>query len=217
MPVRKVVARTGKHFRGRFPSRKNRCMVDWESLQERDAIRYLEYSPLVASYEAQPSEETYYKNGVPHRYYPDLRARLHDDTIIDFEVKPKIKLESRHNKDKYGRIASMYAKQGRRFRILTEEDYRREPLRGNLERLQRASKLAARADDAAAKLASLGNGPRWTLRAAAAIVGSVDWVLALVSADWLRIDVHQTITGDSAVWLPTLSTSEGGGDDSLFI
>ena len=60
MPVRTVVTRSGKRFRGYFPSRKLRRMVGWESILERDAIAVLEYLPTVLHYEEQPSEETYY-------------------------------------------------------------------------------------------------------------------------------------------------------------
>jgi hypothetical protein len=192
-------------------------MVEWESLHELDAIRYLEYSPLVVAYEAQPSVETYYKQGVPHKYYPDLRARLIDDSIIDIEVKPKAKLARSKAKDKYGRIASMYSKQGRRFRILTEDDYRCEPLHANLVRLHRASKLCSRIDDSSRLLATLGGRDCWKLSDAASILGSADSVLALVSVELLRIDLRKPICGDSLVWLPTPATMEGWRDDSLFV
>jgi hypothetical protein len=47
MPVRRVVTRGGRRFRGFFPSAKNGCMVPWESLLERDAITLLEYMRTV--------------------------------------------------------------------------------------------------------------------------------------------------------------------------
>src|SRR5215831_20780141 len=127
MPVRKVVTRSGKKFRGRFPSRKNAAMVCWESLHERQAILLFEYSANVASYEEQPSEETYYVRGVPHRYYPDFRTTLTNGHVVDIEVKPSAKLLKAQNKEKYGRIASMYLRAGRQFRLLTERDYRAQP------------------------------------------------------------------------------------------
>ena len=214
MPVRKVVTRSGKHFRGRFPSRKNRIMVCWESLHERDAILLLEYSPIVASYEAQPSEETYYVRGVPHKYYPDLRAKLISEKVVDIEVKPSAKLKKRANKEKYGRIASRYAKQGRHFRVLTEKDYRAHPLRSNLQRIHRASKIIKRVADAVILMAKLGEGSQWSLKAAARLVGSEDRVLALVASHQLHIDLHGVIDGQALVRLPG---SKGGEDGSLFL
>lgn len=152
MPVRKVITRSGKKFRGRFPSRKNAIMVCWESLRERDAIGLFEYSANVVSYEEQPSEETFYVGGVPHTYYPDFRVRFSNEQVLDVEVKPSRKLRSAESKEKYGRIADMYKKSGRNFRILTERDYRAQPLHANLKRIHSAGKLIWREADAAVML-----------------------------------------------------------------
>jgi len=209
MPIRKVVTRSGKKFRGRFPSRKNATMVCWESLHERDAIRLLEYSANVVSYEEQPTEETFYVKGVPHRYYPDFRVHFSNGQVLDIEVKPARKLRTPDNKEKYGRIATMYARSGRYFRILTECDYRAEPLRRNLLRVQRASKLIRRESDAALLLMRLGTArTTWTLDAAGRLLGSVDRVFALVAWQELCVDLRSEIRGQTPVWLP----GENGGD-----
>lgn len=202
MPVRKVVTRSGKKFRGRFPSKKNGISVAWESLEERDAIRYLEYHSGVVSYEEQPSEETYYVEGVPHSYFPDLRARLVNGQVVDIEVKPSRKLRKKQLKEKYGRIASMYKKAGRNFRILTERDYRAQPLHSNLKRVHRASKLIWCEADVAILLARLGPGPRWTLEQAGRLVGNVERALALVAWRALCIDLRALIKSQTPVWLP---------------
>ena len=212
MPVRKVVTRSGKKFRGRFPSRKNAISIAWESLHEKDAILYLEYCSSVASYEEQPSEETYYVRGVPHRYYPDLRARLVNGQVVDIEVKPSRKLLNKELKEKYGRIAAMYQKSGRNFRILTERDYRAQPLHSNLKRLHRASKLIWREADMAVLLARLGSGPSWTLEQAGHLLGKGDRALALVAWRALCLDLGSPIGMNTLLWLPK---ETGGGNDPI--
>ena len=57
MTVRKVVTRRSNHYRGYFPSLKNKKPVPWESQLEGALFRLLELSPAVIGYVPQPSEE----------------------------------------------------------------------------------------------------------------------------------------------------------------
>ncbi len=202
MPVRQIVTRSGKKFRGRFPSRKNATMVCWESLHERDAILLLEYSANVVSFEEQPSVETYYIGGTPHKYYPDIRARLSNDQVVDIEVKPKEKLLSPEAKEKYGRIAAMYKKAGRNFRILTELDYRAQPIQGNLKRLHRASKIIRKEADIVMLMMRLGTGHTWSLEKAGSLLGGIERTLALAAWRALCIDLRTPIGRETVVWIP---------------
>lgn len=175
-------------------------------------MAYLEFSPLVTSYEAQPGEEIYYMDdGSPHRYYPDLRAWLTDGSVIDIEVKPKQKLAAKATTEKYARIARMYADQGREFRLFTEDIYRKEPLKTNLKQIQRCTKLARRLDDLDARLAAFRTGLCWSLADAVRLAGSVEWIFALVGVGHLRINFHEVICSESKVW------REDGGDDGAFL
>ena len=89
MPVRRVVTRGGRRFRGFFPSAKNGCMVPWESLLERDAITLLEYMRTVRRFEAQPRVVLWYDERADVRVYvPDLRVELLDGRAFEIEVKP---------------------------------------------------------------------------------------------------------------------------------
>lgn len=139
MPVRKVVRRSGKNFRGYFPSRRLGRLVGWESLHERDAIRLVEYDPTVASYEEQPSEEIYYEvSGKARRYYPDLRVHYRNGRVVDIEVKPRQKLEDPRIEAKFKRIQKRYKELGRRFEIWTEREIRAEPRFSEVARIHRA-------------------------------------------------------------------------------
>lgn len=59
MLSRRVITRSGRHFRGRYPSRKLGRMVAFESLIERDVILLLEFSRGVLSYQEQPTRIAY--------------------------------------------------------------------------------------------------------------------------------------------------------------
>lgn len=65
MTLRDVVNRSGRGFRGYFPSRKMKEMIGWESILERNAIYLFEFSPGVVCYYAQPELV----------YYPGLNRR----------------------------------------------------------------------------------------------------------------------------------------------
>lgn len=128
MPVRKVVRRSGKNFRGYFPSRKVGGLIGWESIHERDAILILEYTPEVKTFEEQPSEETYYlDDGTARKYYPDLRVDYADGRVVDIEIKPSQKLENPVLAEKLSLVARRYAQLNREFVVWTEREIRAEP------------------------------------------------------------------------------------------
>lgn len=56
MTVRKVVTRRSNHYRGYFPSLKNKKPVPWESQLEGALFRLLELSPAVIGYVPHRSE-----------------------------------------------------------------------------------------------------------------------------------------------------------------
>jgi hypothetical protein len=136
--VRRVVTRSGRGHRGKFPSLKLARLVHWESLIERDAILVTEYDPSVLRYQEQPSVETYYdKEGKVRRYTPDLMIERHDGITIA-EVKPAKKLRSLPLRAKLAAIALRMQERNQPFRILTEVEIRREPRFSNAARIHDA-------------------------------------------------------------------------------
>src|SRR2546422_82822 len=100
MRVRKVVTRSGKRIRAKFPSTKLNRMIHCESPLERDAVYHFEYRPLVVSYQEQPSIEYYYdRAGVQHRYYPDFRIDFKDGGVLFIEIKPARNLKTKKVRD----------------------------------------------------------------------------------------------------------------------
>lgn len=132
MKSRKVVTRSGRRYRGYFPSWKMRRLIEWESLLERDAILLFEFSRGVASYREQPEMIEYEFEGEIHRYYPDFEVILKSGEIIHFEVKPASKLTSPELTKKLRAIKLHYERMGRDFRILSSDQIQNQPRHKNL-------------------------------------------------------------------------------------
>ena len=213
MRVRKVVTRSGKRFRGKFPSLKLNRLVHWESMLERDAIFHFEYHPLVLSYQEQPSIEIYYdKDGEQHRYFPDFRLTFRDGEDLYVEVKPSRVLTTKVVRDKLQAIAKRFEEQSRRFRVMTEDDIRRQPLLTNLQKIHESSKRAAQKMPSAELAKTLSGGPLWQLANLSAQLLGVHQVLRLVQSNHLQIDLEQPLTDVSDVW----SSSAQGGSHGSF-
>jgi hypothetical protein len=208
MRVRKVVTRSGKRFRGKFPSLKLNRMVHWESMMERDAILHFEYHPLVLSYQEQPSIEIYYdKAGEQHRYFPDFKLTFLEGEDLYVEVKPARLLVTTAVRDKLQAVAKRFEEQGRRFRVMTEDDIRRQPLLANLQRIHSTSKRAAQKIPDSQLAKTLSGGPNWKLATLSTQLLGVHNVLRLVQSNYLRIDLEKQLTDDSDVWIPS---AQGG-------
>lgn len=175
---------------------------------ERDAILHFEYHPLVLSYQEQPSIEIYYdKVGKQHRYFPDFRVTFRDGEDLYVEVKPLRVLITKVVHDKLQAVAKRFEEQGRRFRVMTEDDIRRQPLLANLQRLHSASKRAAQKIPDAQLAKTLSGGPSWKLANLSAQLLGVHNVLRLVQSNHLQIDLEKQLTDDSDVWS---SSTQGG-------
>lgn len=213
MRVRKVVTRSGKRFRGKFPSVKLNRMVHWESMLERDAIFHFEYHPLVTSYQEQPTIEIYYdKGGEQHRYFPDFKLTFRNGEDLYVEVKPARLLTTKVVRDKLQAVAKRFEEQGRRFRVMNEDDIRRQPLLTNLQKLHASSKRSAQKMPDAQLAKMLVGGPLWKLANLALQLLGVHQVLRLVRSNHLQIDLEKPLSDDSEVW----SSSTQGGTHGSF-
>lgn len=136
MLSRQVITRSGRHFRGRYPSKKMDRMIAFESLNERDAILRLEFSPWVHSYREQPELILYGDGERLNKYYPDFEATLQNGIVMHIEVKPMQKLCEPETFGKLTLIRKHYSSHRREyFHILTDEDMQVEPLASNLKTL----------------------------------------------------------------------------------
>lgn len=212
MSVRKVVTRSGKRFRGKFPSKKNRRLVEWESLLERDALMLLEYHPAVLRFQEQPSVEIYYDGGnCPHRYVPDLRVEFWDGRELVIEVKPSAHVASKEVGEKLGAIAKRMEELGRSFRVLTELEIRSQPRFDTLQLLHSSSRRLPSQLEQDRLLRRLQSAYEWTYGTAASKLGSVEEVHRLVAARRLHINLQEPLTNDTLIWI----AEEGVINDSL--
>jgi TnsA endonuclease N terminal len=211
MRVRKVVTRSGKRFRGKFPSQKMNKMVHWESLLERDAIFHFEYHPQVVKYQEQPSIEYYYdKEAIPRKYYPDFLVTFADDSELLVEVKYVCDLASKKAQQKYQTIAKRLEEQDRRFRIMTEVDIRREPLLSNLKHIHRCGKRIAQAESQFHLAKTLSSGSRWTLANVVAQLKGLHNVLRLVRSNHLQVNLEAHLSDECEVFLTEIQGGHHG-------
>lgn len=192
MQVRKVVTRSGRGFRGYFPSKKLKRMVEWESILERDAIYLFEQSPGVISFQEQPALVHYELDGETKKYFPDFELVLSNDEIIHVEIKPKQKMESPVLTKKIAAIADAYARRGMKFRLLTDADIRQEPRLQNMKLLQQFKTHQISANESKKKVTEiLQDGEPVSVSQIFEAIGKVN-TLKLLADDFIRCDLEQS-------------------------
>lgn len=211
MLARNVVTRRGRRFRGYFPSLKLGRMVAWESLLERDAILLLEFSPGVLSYREQPEEERYSDGAAIRSYYPDFLLELRSGSEARIEVKPAKKLDRPRVSAKLKHVASHYARQGKDFRVVTEQEIRREPLLGNLNVLQSVRRYRGADLPPKGLLQEVFSGGTLPFDDVARRIGRHQ-TLVLIAQGVLGCDLERSLAESNPVFL-----REGDGDASVLV
>lgn len=215
MRVRKVVTRSGRGIRGKFPSRKLGQQVYWESLLERDAILMFELHPLVLSYQEQPLVDTYYDEaGGVYQCYPDFLLQTVGGTEILVEVKRNADLARPSVKRKLGLIAAHFADQGRDYRVITESTIHREPLHSNLQRLWESARAFVISSIVHSGIDDLSAHHVYSVATLARIFGSEQAAFALIAMGRLRANLEEPLTSATSVWIPT---NREAGDGSFSI
>jgi hypothetical protein len=128
------------------------------------------------------------------------------------EVKPLRLLETKAVRNKLQAVAKRFEEQGRRFRVMAEDDIRRQPLLANLQRLHSSSKRLAQTMPNLQLSKKLSGGPNWKLENLSSQLLGVHNVLRLVQSNHLQIDLEKHLTDDSDVWAP----SHQGGTHGAF-
>ena len=201
MRARKIITRSGRGIRGKFPSKKLNAIVQWESLLERDAILLFEMHPLVITYQEQPSKETYYDlSGQAWSCYPDFLLHLAHGRKILVEVKRNVDLQRSSVNEKLQLIALRFAEQERPYRILSETQIRREPLRSNLITLWNAYRATSIDSEISAAIDALCVTRQFTLNELVTSIGDKQLVQAAIASTRLRTDLEQPLGPESLVW-----------------
>lgn len=208
MSSRNVVNRSGRGFRGYFPSRKMKEMIPWESILERNAIYLFEFSPGVVSYCGQP-ELVYYPDGTEFRkHYPDFEITTVGGISVHIEIKPSSKLLLKELADKYRAIAAHYLSLGRHYQILTEEEIQREPLFSNLKKLKRHHRPTKELPSLLSQISiALKHGPQ----PFGVLKMKQSDIWRLLASGYLRCDLAALITASTLISLPG-----GHNDETLY-
>jgi len=126
--TRNPVTPSGRGFRAKFFSRKNRRLVRCESLLEFDALFLMEFARGIRRFEEQPVTVEYWLGGRKRTYTPDFGVEWGDGRRWLLEIKPSDKLAEPSNAEKFDTLTQWFASRGERFLVLTEQQIRR-PLR----------------------------------------------------------------------------------------
>lgn len=86
LPIRHAITHGGRRAAGAFPSSKMGRVMPWETFDERELIRSLEFDFRCAGYLVQPHMMKWTCEGVPHCYTPDAIAE-YDDGLVVLESK----------------------------------------------------------------------------------------------------------------------------------
>ena len=129
---RDVVRPTGTIMRGKFPSRKNGRMMQFEGLLERDAMYLFETSSKILRYREQPLKLRYPDGNRLRTYTPDFELVLDTGETILIEIKHHSSLEHQDVKHQLERITEHLTQSGQSFLVLTDDSIRREPRLTNL-------------------------------------------------------------------------------------
>ena len=198
--ARKAVTRSGRGYRGRFPSRKLGRMVAWESPLERDVILHLEFSPGVVRFQEQPEKVTFWAGDEFSFCYPDFRLELRDGRHVRLEVKASEKLDKPEVAEKYRWVAIHYAQQGENFRLVTEREARREPLLGNLKTLRPMLRREPKDESWKKLLPEIMAGAELPVSEVTRRIGC-DGALRLIAHQVLFCDLTEPLTGNNPVRL----------------
>ncbi|MEO3432311.1 TnsA endonuclease N-terminal domain-containing protein [Inquilinus sp. CAU 1745] len=131
-PVRRVVTKRTKRVVGYLSSVKMRGLVPWESQLEYDCLRLMEVDNSVDAFFAQPEMLPYRHEGIMRRYYPDLYVEYGDGRAEMVEVKYQADADDPDNAELFAVFAAAYAERGINYRVMTENDVRRQPLLTNV-------------------------------------------------------------------------------------
>lgn len=211
MRARKPLTRSQRGFRMKYPSFKLGRMVACESLLEGDLVILLEFSPGVLSYQEQPARIEYWDGERMREYFPDFEVCLTDGTLSHLEVKSSARLAKPKIAAKYRAIAKHYRRSGKQYRIVTELELHREPLRTNVRKLGYLCGRTSRelpTTDVLCRM--LGHDPRPLAFVEACMGQSATWQLLAIGR--LACDLTRVITPNTLV-----SVVQGGCHATVLI
>lgn len=133
---RKVVKRSNARNTGKYPSWKMKRMMQWESIHEGNAMRILDASPSVISFNEQPCEIIYTLNGIQHRHYPDFMV-IEGNCRELWEVKTEADANQSEVAERTSFLMEALPEYGYDYRIVYAEVLAKQPRLDNVKRLNK--------------------------------------------------------------------------------
>lgn len=201
-PVRRIVTRSGRRIRGKFPSRKMGGMVEWESPHEAAAIRLFEFNPGVRAYYSQPSVEHYHDAfGNAHSFIPDFRVDWRHGGSLLVEVKSEADAVYPPTQHLLGLKAMAMQLQGKPYRVLTPAQMKSQPLLENLELLECHARGTLPAE-ILQRIDALPKSSAFPVERIAHHLGGTPAVFRAVAHGLLHADLQQLLNTESLIWHP---------------
>jgi len=127
---RKIVTRSRARATGKFPSKKMKRMIQWESTNELNAFRLLEVEPTIKSYSEQPMRIDYFLDGECRKHYPDVLVVKSDGKEL-WEIKSVEELEKEKYKKRTRFLKKHLPMHGYSYRTISNEDLACQPWLSN--------------------------------------------------------------------------------------
>ncbi|MFM0428440.1 TnsA endonuclease N-terminal domain-containing protein [Paraburkholderia aspalathi] len=207
--TRNPVTPSGRGFRAKFFSRKNRRLVRCESLLEFDALFLVEFARGIRRFEEQPITVEYRLGGRKRTYTPDFSVEWGDGRRWFLEIKPSEKLAEPSNAEKFDALTQWFTSRGEHFLVLTEQQIRR-PVRLRQIRDLLRERVTRNSNEVASPLPSVGTGISIAEMRAACVDEKLIW--QLLAERSLVCDLDSAID-DRTIVLPY----EEADDVALFI
>jgi hypothetical protein len=202
-PARRVVRPTGGIIRGKFASRKNRRMVEFEELLELDFMHLLEAAPAVAAYRQQPVDIRYPDGDRLRTYTPDIEVLLTSGEALYVEVKPESRLSDPEVARKLDAIRRQLERDQVRFEVVTCVDIRRQPRLDNIRWLYQqagTTQVSAEAAEFGARQLNT-SGPHTIASARAKLRGTGLDPARLLLTGICACDLDQPVSFETPIYL----------------
>lgn len=195
----KHITRSMSGFRGKSPSTDATAMVPARSILEQDALVLVALSRGVKSYRSHQVEELYYDGTEQRRCYPDYLLELVAGPELILDVHSANALKDPEEARRFELIAVELARQGRPYRLITEQEIYRQPKFDIAKRLLYHRNRLLPTDDTAGMVEWVYvHGPS-SLSELQQHFGDARLPLRLLADGYLRCNFSQPLTGESIV------------------
>ena len=196
---RDPVSRSNAVNSGKYPSWKVDRMLQWESPHEGNAMRILDASPTVISFNEQPCEISYTLNGVERRHYPDFLV-IEKHRREFWEVKTERDASEPEIVERTAFLALNLPDYGYGYRMVLAEILASQPRLDNVKRLNKLGRNPISVPEQESVRRLFGQQPilQWGMVEAQSPV-LLRQVCRLILEGKLSIDLHQPIHAGSHI------------------